>query len=201
MRALLSPDLARHAKEFLRALANFKYERTESGLYFPGAKVMAHGEYIHDVNGEDERRDRNLVVDQGLTDMLNCYLGDGTAPANWYVALFAGATAPAANWTAANFAATASEITSGSEGYSEATRQAFTASAAASNIIDNIASKAAFTIITASQLNVKGAAVLSNNVKGSTAGLLVSATAFASTRVLSDDDIFNVGYRVTLASS
>lgn len=187
--------------EILRNLRNFKYERSDAGIYFPSSRIEARGEYVHNVNGLDERIDRNLLVDQGLTDMLNVYFGAGTKPAAWYIALYAGSTAPAANWTAANFASTASEIVSGTEGYSEATRQAFTPAAAASNVIDNVAAKAAFTIVTASQLNVKGAALLTDNTKGGTSGKLGSATAFASTRVLNNTDVFNCGYRVTFSST
>lgn len=201
MNVTIHRDLARHAREFMGYLKRRKYEQTDEGVYFPAAKVMAHGEYVHDVNGEDEQTVSNLLVDQGLVHMLGVEFGATSKISAWYIALFANNVSPANNWTAANFAATAGEITSGTEGYSETTRQAFTAGAAASNEINNMASKAAFTIVTASSLNVYGAALLSSNVKGDTSGVLASATRFGSVRVLANGDIFNCGYRVQLSST
>ena len=197
----LSKELKRHAGEFLTALRNFKFERTPTGVFFPAAKVEARGLYVHDVNGQDVQFDPNLLTDQGLTHMLSVEFGSGSKISAWYIALYGGNIAPAANWTAANFAGTASEITSTTEGFTETTRQAFAAGTAAANQIDNTAAKAAFTIATASQLNVNGAALLSDSVRGSTSGVLASATKFASTRVLSAGDVFNCGYRVSLTST
>ena len=201
MRTHFSADLARHAGEFLRALRTHKYERTGTGLFFPSAKVEAQGMYVHDVNGQDQRSDKNLIVDQGLTHMLSVEFGSGSKISTWYIALYASAVTPAANLTASSFPATLSELTSTAEGYSETTRQLFTAGTAVTNGIDNTAAKAAFTIVTASQLNVNGAALLSSNVRGDTSGVLASATRFSATRVLSNTDVFNVGYRVTLTST
>lgn len=198
---ILSKELKRHAREFLRALSSHKYERTASGVFFPAAKVEARGMYVHDVNGADEQFDPNLLTDQGLTHMLATEFGAGTKISAWFLALYGGNISPAANWTASSFTGTASEIVSTTEGFTETTRQAFTAGTAASNQIDNTAAKAAFTIATASQLNVNGAALLSDSVRGSTSGVLASATKFASTRVLSAGDVFNCGYRVSLTST
>lgn len=197
----ISKDLQKHAPEFLSALQNNKYEKTDTGIYFPFARAVASGMYIHDVNGLDEQCDPNLVVDQGLTYLLGAGLGNTSKITAWYLALFGGGVTPAANWTGANFASNASEITSGTEGYGETTRPIFTPGTASANSIDNVASKAPFTIVTSSQLNITGAGMLSDNVKGSTGGTLVSATRFASTRVLSNGDTFNLGYRVQLTGA
>lgn len=198
---MLDKDLVRHAGEFSRALANNQYEQTAEGVFFPAAKVLASGMYIHDVNGQDERIDRNLLTDEGLTHMLAVVLGASAKISQWYLALYSGAISPAAGWTAASFAATANEIVSGTEGYSETTRRNFQPGAATANTIDNTSNKGAFTIVTASSLTVHGAALLSDNVKGSTSGVLVSATRFTTPRVLQDTDVYNVGYRVSLTSS
>lgn len=198
---MLDKDLVRHAGEFSHALATHQYDQTPEGIFFPAAKVMACGMYIHDVNGQDERIDRNLLTDEGLTHMLAVVLGNAAKLSQWYLALYSGAISPAAGWTAANFAATANEIVSGTEGYSETTRRVFQPGTATSNTIDNTANKAAFTIVTASSLTVQGAALLSDNVKGGTSGILVSATRFTTPRVLQNTDIYNVGYRVVLTST
>lgn len=198
---MFNTELKKHAREVLANLLNFNYEKTDDGIYFPSMRAAASGMYVHDVNGMDERMDANLVVDQGLTYLLGAGLGNTPKITSWYLALFGGAVNPAANWTAANFAQNASEIISATEGYGENTRPIFTPGDAAANAIDNVATKAAFTIVTAAQLNVTGAGLLSNNIKGSTAGVLTSATRFSSARVLSNGDVFNLGYRVQLAAA
>lgn len=198
---LTRKEIARHGREFLAALRGNKYEISEEGIYFPAAKVLGSGYYFENVNGLDERVHKNLVVDQGLTHMLSVEFGSGSKITAWYIAPYGNSVNPAANWTASNFASTAGEITSGSEGYSETTRRAFTAGAAAANTIDNVASKASFTIVTASTLSIAGAGLLSSNVKGDTAGTLASATRFSSARTLNNADIWNCGYRVQLSST
>lgn len=196
----LCKDLMKHGREVLGHLRAGRFEQTDEGVYFPRMHALASGAYVHDVNGLDQRVDPNLITDEGLTYLLSCGLGNGAKITAWYLALFGGSVNPAANWTGANFAANASEIVSATEGYAELTRPIFTAGTAASNAIDNVAAKAAFTIVTAGQLNVTGAGLLSDNVKGSTNGKLASATRFASTRVLSNTDVFNLGYRAQLTA-
>jgi hypothetical protein len=196
----LNAELKRHTPEVLRHLRAFRYEKTDDGLYFPTMRALATGLYVHDVNGQDVRIDANLLTDQGLTYLLDTGIGNGAKITSWYLALFGGSVNPAANWTAANFATNASEIVSGTEGYAELVRPIFTPGTAAANAIDNVAAKAPFTIVTAGQLNVTGAGLLSDNAKGSTAGKLISATRFSSPRVLSNTDVFNLGYRAQLAA-
>lgn len=194
-------DLQKHAGEFRRHLRNNDYEQTEAGLYFPKARAFAAGMYVHDVNGQDERMDPNIITDQGLMYFLSVGLNNGAKIATWYLALYAANYTPVAGLTAASFPATASEITSGTEGYTEGTRPTWTPSAPSGNIIDNVAAKAAFTIATASSLTVNGAALLSDATKGAVTGTLVSATKFAAARTLYNTDVFNLAYRVQLTSS
>jgi hypothetical protein len=199
----MNRDLQKHAGEFAAALASNKYERTGDGrgLYFPKAKAFISGLYVHDVNGQDEREDPNLLPDEGLMYLLTVGLYNGTKLPTWNLALYAANYTPLANLTAASFPATASEITSNTEGYTEATRPVWTPSAPATNMIDNLANKAAFTIATASSLTVNGAALISEATKGAVTGKLVSATKFAAARTLYDTDVFNLAYRVQLTSS
>lgn len=192
--------IAKHGAELSAALNAGNYTTDGDGGLILLDGVRARGFYVHSVNGKDEQEDPNLIVDQGFLHMLDVTFGATAKISNWYLALYAGAISPAANWTAANFAATASEITSGTEGYSNATRPVFTASSAAANEINNLASKASFAIVTASTLNVNGAALLSNSAKGSTAGVLASATRYAAARVLYNGDVFEQGYRVVLST-
>ena len=180
------------------AMAAGKVEQTEVGVLLPG-NVMACGEYFHTVNGEDLRIDKNLLTTQFLNYLLMCGLHTQAKIANWYLALFSGNVTPAVNWTAATFPAAGSEIVSGTEGYSQANRPLFNGTAAAGNQIDNLTGgKAAFTIVTATSLIVRGAALASDQLKGSTNGVLASASRFAADRTLFNGDNFELGYRVTL---
>ena len=196
-------SLKKHAGEFAAALASNKYERTgdERGLYFPKAKAFVSGTYFHDVNGLDERIDHNLLPDEGLMYLLTVGLYNGAKLSTWYLAPYAANYTPLPGLTAASFPATASEITSGTEGYTETTRPIWTPSAPANNMIDNLANKTAFTIATASSLTVNGAALLSDSAKGAVTGKIASATKFTQARTLYNTDVFNVAYRVQLTSS
>lgn len=158
----------------------------------------AAGEYFDRVNGGEWQRIPNLIVNEGLAHILNVAMGSTPKPTGYYIALFSGATAPAANWTASNFAATAGEIVSLTEGYTAATRPQWTPTNTNSNSIDNMTTVASLTIATATQLNVTGAALLTNSAKGGTAGVLVSATKYAATRTFQNGDVYEVGYRLSL---
>lgn len=170
-------------------------ERNAFGQYWEkvnGVYVAIHdAPLVHD----------NLLPTEGLNNVLDVWLGAVAKPAGWYIALYSGAVAPAANWTAANFAANATEITSQTEGYSEATRPQFTPAAAAANgVIDNIGSEAEYTIVCTTSINVNGVGMLSSNARGGTAGKIASAARYGATRVLQNGDAYEVGYRTTFTS-
>ena len=184
-------------------MRNFKYEKVEAkaGIYFPAAKVFATGTYFSDVNGRDAQEHKNLLVDEGLIAMLTDFLANGTSYASFYLALYSGNYTPTAALTGASFAATAGEVVSGSEGYSNTTRPLWTPSGATNDAIDNVANKAAFNIVTASSLTLQGAALMSSSTKGAVSGICVSATKFTAARVVYNTDVFNLAYRVQLSST
>jgi hypothetical protein len=196
-------SLLKYAGEFIKALTSYKYERTgdERGLYFPKAKAFISGTYIHDVNGQDERQDPNLLPDEGLIYLLSVGLNNGTKIPTWYLSLYAANYTPLPSLTAASYPATASEITSNTEGYIESTRRVWTPTAPTTPLIDNLSNKASFTIATASSLTVNGAALLSEATKGAVTGKLISATKFSAPRTLYNTDVFNLAYRVQLTST
>ena len=177
------------------------YEATEQGVYFPKQGIVARGEYFDRINGGEWNTTGNLVVNEGLTHLLNVALGSTAKPAGYYLALFSGATAPAANWTAANFASVASEIVSMTEGYTNATRPSWTPANTSTNSIDNFASVASLTIATAATLNVTGAAMLTNSVRGGTTGTLISASKYAAARTFQNGDVYEVGYRLSFSAA
>lgn len=194
-------QILKHKREFAADLERGAFEVTEAGVLFPTKSVLIGGEYFHAVNGGDLRVDKNLIVDQGILYILGSALGATSKITPWYLALYSTAISPAAGWTAANFAATAGEITSTTEGYSGSTRPTWNPAAPASNQIDNLASLASFNIVCTTSVTINGAALLSANTRGATTGTLVSAGRFASARTLFNGDVFQLGYRVTLAGS
>ena len=187
-------------KELAKAIHNENFDVTESGLYFPTQSVGVKGEYFDRINDGEWMQTQNLITKEGLVDVLNTYFINSKAKqAGFYLALFSGATAPAANWTAANFATVANEITSLTEGYTSATRPQFNpTSATDQTYIDNLANTARLTIVTSSQLNVTGTALLTNSARGGTTGVLISATKYAAARTFQNGDTYDVGYRFAL---
>lgn len=187
-------------KELAKAIHNENFDVTESGLYFPTQSVGVKGEYFDRINDGEWMQTCNLITKEGLIDVLNTYFINSKAKqAGFYLALFSGATAPAANWTAANFATVANEITSLTEGYTSATRPQFVpTSATDQTYIDNLANTARLTIATSSQLNVTGTALLTNSARGGTTGVLISATKYAAARTFQNGDTYDVGYRFAL---
>ena len=184
--------------ELALALDREQYDLTDEGVYFPRQGVLVAGEYFDRINGGEWQRTKNLIPTEGLAHILNVAMGSTAKPAGYFLALFSGAAAPAANWTAASFAAAASEIVSLTEGYTSATRPAWTPTNTSTGSIDNMASVASVTIATSSQLNVTGAAMLTNSTRGGTTGVLVSATKYAAARVFQSGDTYEVGYRLSL---
>lgn len=185
-------------KELKRSLDREQYDITEDGLYFPRQGVIAKGKYYDRINDGEWSCTDNLVVSEGLTHILNVALGSTAKPAGYYLALFGGATAPAANWTASNFPSVASEIVSLTEGYTNATRPAWTPSEASSGSISNLSATASLTIATAATLSVTGAALLTNSTRGGTSGVLISATKFAAARTFQNGDVYQLGYELDL---
>lgn len=178
-----------------------RFEETEGGIYLPNQGLKASGEYFDRVNGGEWQTTQNLVVNEGLSHLLNVALGGKAKPAGYYLALFSGATAPAANWTAANFKDVSAEIVSMTEGYTNATRPQWASTDTTTNSIDNFASVAKVTIATSSQLTVTGAAMLTNNVRGGTSGTLISASKYTAPRVFQDGDEYEIGYRLSFTAA
>jgi len=193
---MIDKDIARHAREFRRDIANHKYDVSDEGVLFPKSRVWISGEY-EDNYGVTP----NLVPTEGLNHLLMVALSDTAKLNTFYLALYSADYTPVAGITAATFTSTATELTSNSEGYSETVRQTWTPAAAASGSIDNYASKADFTIATASSVTIRGAALLSASAKGATSGVLISIAKFATARVEYNGNLYSLGYRVTATAT
>ncbi len=190
-----------NTKDLENDLKAENYQMTEQGIYFPKQGILAQGEYFDRINGGEWQTTHNLVVNEGLAHLLNVAMGTTAKPAGYYLALFSGATAPAANWTAANFASVAAEIVSMTEGYTSATRPQWTPQNTSTNSIDNFNTVAKVTIATSSQLTVTGAAMLTNSTKGGTTGTLISASKYTAARVFQDGDEYEIGYRLSFTAA
>lgn len=192
----------KHAREFLRHIRNHKWERAgDGGLLIAPAHAVITNYYEHDLNGKDLQRDYNLLTVEGLTYLLTVGFYNGTKAASWYLSLYGGNYTPTSGLTQASYPATASEITSNTEGYSETTRPAWTLAAPASGSATNVASKAAFTIATASSVTIYGAALHSESTKGGVTGTCASAKKFATARTAYNTDVFNLGYVTSITSA
>ena len=154
-------------------------------------------ELVRDGKVIDKWSDHNIVVDEGLNDLLQVYLGNGTQKATWYVGIFEGNYTPVAGLTAANIASVA--YANECVAYSEATRPEWVEATASAKQITNTANKAAFTI-TATK-TIYGAFLISNSEKGGTNGVLFCASRFAAPRSVVATDQLLVTYTVSASSA
>ena len=195
---MIDRDLKKHAREFKGYIDNHQYDVTDEGILFPKAGALASGEYFYDSNGANPESTANLLPTQGLNYLLETSLRNGAQQTQWYLAIFSGAYTPVAGVTASTFTSSATEITSASEGYTETTRRPWTSVAASGGVTDNVADRAAFTIASANEVTIRGAALLSDPIKGGTNGVLLSIARFTNARTESSGNVFNLGYRVRL---
>ena len=195
---MIDRDLQKHAREYKGYIDNHQYDVTDEGILFPKAGALASGEYFYDSNGANPESTANLLPTQGLNYLLETSLRNGAQQTQWYLAIFSGAYTPVAGVTASTFTSSATEITSASEGYTETTRRPWTSVAASGGVTDNVADRAAFTIASANEVTIRGAALLSDPIKGGTNGVLLSIARFTNARTESSGNVFNLGYRVRL---
>ena len=167
-----------------------------------GANVKAGGFFIieHIRNGKviDTQISKNIVVDEGLTHILNVALSGGAQDTTWFVGIFKNNHVPVAGDIAATFAGAgvAGEV---STEVDETTRPAWTEAGVSAKAITNSASPATFTANTT--VSVWGAFLISDNVMGGTTGTLMAASRFTSVRNLLDTDVLNITYTLTIADA
>ena len=132
---------------------------------------------------------KNLVVNEGLDDVLDKYLKGSGYTAAHYVGLTDSTPTVAAADTLASHAGWA-EVTA----YDEATRQVYTPGTVSGQSVSNTASKAVFTIST--NATTIGGCFLCTDIT------LYGGGAFsAGDKTLDDDDVLNVTVTATAAAS
>jgi len=134
----------------------------------------------------------NLVVDEGLDDILDKYFKGSAYTAAHYIGL-KGTGAVAAGDTMAAHAGW-SELTP----YSNATRPAYTTGAVSGQSIDNSGAVATFTINATA--TVVGAFLSTDGTKGGTAGTLFGGGDFAASRNVESNDTLEVTITATQAA-
>lgn len=190
-------DLRRHRTEVLRRLRNHQYERDGAGLYLPKMGVRFHGHFEVQKPGDPWEIADNLVVDEGLLNLLDVYFNGGSQHANFYTGCYSGNVTPAANLTAATVTATTTEIQAQ---YDEATRVLWSPDAAASNEIGNQTAPAVFTFNTA--VTVRGLFLVTESAKGSTSGTLVAAAKLAGAgKSMADEEELRTKYLFQASST
>lgn len=175
------------------------YDKTAGGLLVPNAKLHVGGKFVgsHVRNGEviDEFEDDNLVVNEGLNNLLSVYFAGGTQITTWYIGLFEGNYTPVATVTAATIDTAATEC----DAYDEATRQEYQEAAPASQSITNSANRATFTFNATK--TIYGAFIVSSSVKSGTGGTLFAAARFSTSKAVVDDDQLLLTYTFSAASA
>jgi hypothetical protein len=167
----------------------------------PQAKARAGGVYKVQCVGADghvkwEEEMHNLVVNQGLQDMVAAYLDAATQTTVWYLGLITG---PGSGTTIAAADTLASKAWTEFTNYTGNRKTAVfgTATTADPSVINNTASPASFAI-TGAGGNVAGAFLAS--VATGTSGILFSASDFQSPgdRIVVSGDTLNVTYTFSL---
>lgn len=140
---------------------------------------------------------KNLVVNEGLDDVLDNYLKGSAYTAAHYVGLTDGApvTFAAGDTMASHSGWTEVQL------YDEVNRPAATWGTVSGQSVNNSANKAVFTI-SQNATTIGGCFICTNNTKGGTAGTLYGGGAFtAGDKTLDDDDVLNVTVTATAAAS
>lgn len=137
---------------------------------------------------------RNLVMDVGLDEYLQRIWKSSGFTASDFVGLTDDSPTIVAGDTAASHAGWVE-----AQGYTEATREAFTPGTVASQSVDNAASKASFSINATDTIG--GIFVIDNSTKGGTTGILIGAAAFSGgDKAVANLDTLNVTVTSTAAS-
>jgi len=140
---------------------------------------------------------KNLVVNEGLDDILDEYFKGAAYTAAHYVGLTDGTPTVAAGDTVASHAGWV-EVTA----YDEAVRQTFTPGAVSGQSVNNTAAKAVFTI-SANNTVIGGCFIVTDDTKGGSAvGTIYGGGAFtAGDKTLDDNDTLNVTVTASAAAS
>ena len=115
----------------------------------------------------------NLVVNEGLDELLIQALTGGTQTTTWYLGLTDSTPTPAAGDTMGSHTGWTEQT-----GYDESARVTWGSGTVSGQSVDNSASTATYTI-SSNSTTIGGAFLVSDNTKGGTAGKLYAIGAFS----------------------
>lgn len=138
----------------------------------------------------------NVVVDEGLDDILSKYYNGSSYTAAHYIGIADSAPSFASADTMASHSGWA-EVTS----YGETSRPTYSPGSVSGQSLDNSGSKATFTI-SSNNTVIGGAFLATDSTVGGTSGTLVGGASFnAGDKQLDDGDTLNVTVTATLTSA
>ena len=177
--------------EFARAIRNFNYERTPTGIYFSAARAKFGGIVGYSENGGQWQYQHNVTALEGLDWMLNIIFNNGAAPSSISFAPFSNNVTPNDTITAATFAQTLGEYTA----YTEPQRPAWTSNGASvAQLVTNSNNVATITI-GAAAVTLTGAGLIANATgKGATTGIAIAAALFPNINQLGPGSTFQMKY-------
>jgi hypothetical protein len=163
----------------------------ECGNYvdYDGAVISDWRDYLGPMTWVPKWKEvkHNLVVNEGLDDVLDVVFKGGTAVTTWYIAIFSSDSTPAAGWTYAT--PTYTEFTN----YDESTREEWVEGTISSQSLDNSGTPAEFTC-TSGTNTIYGASMVSVSTKGDVAGggVMFSAARFSSSRPFNAAEVLKI---------
>jgi len=141
----------------------------------------------------------NMIVTEGLNNLLDAYLNAATQITAWYVIPVETDTTAALTMTYAV------PVFTESQAYTEANRQAFDPAAASGGVMTNAASKAVFTINATKTMYgaalVGGGGAASTKADTAGGGTLFCYSKFASGKSVESTDSLSISISVTIANT
>jgi hypothetical protein len=193
----MSNLLKAYRAEIGRALANFRFERTDDGrIYLPDQKAYIGGVFEHSVNGGDRAIDANLMMFASLDDILNVYFKVSAQRTAFYLMPFSANANPTQDLLSSTFNSALTEFVN----YTQSARPAWTPGTEASQSVDNSGAPATFTIASGGG-TVWGAAMTTSSTKGGSGGLLICASKFTAARNLLATDVLSLQYTLTASDA
>ena len=139
----------------------------------------------------------NMVVNEGLDDILDKYYNGSSYTAAHYIGLTDGSPTFASDDTIGGTHSGWTEVTA----YTETNRPDFTPGVISSQSLDNSSNKASFTI-NSNSTTIGGAFLVTDNTKGGTAGTLVGGGSFSGgDKTIGDGDTLSVQVTCNASSS
>lgn len=152
--------------------------------------------YVGTIKHPDGRietfEDFNLLPQVSVNHIAGLIRGTTTPISDWYMGIFENNYVPTSGVTAADLPGVVGECVA----YSEATRPAFNESYDGVSVIDNLASKAVFTMT--ADKTLYGGFIVSTNGKGGNTGLILSIARFSSPKVVPNGAEFSLSAQLTL---